>query len=211
MKSDKILRSEDKYKLAVGLVKNDFNSVLDVGCRNKILKKYLPANIQYQGLDLEADEEIIKNDLEKGIPLRDKSFDIVFALDILEHLDNIEFVFQELMRVAKKGVIISLPNMFFWVFRIKFLFGFLSHHYDFYYPSAGYRHKWLPSYYSAVDFIKHNTKDYEVETGYFIYSHQTLKFMDKIDKFFSQFFPGLFTAGFLFSINLEKKTQKNND
>lgn len=50
-------------------------------------------------------------DLEKeGIPFPDNSFDCVLCLDVLEHLENIHQVFDELCRVTRRYVVISLPN-----------------------------------------------------------------------------------------------------
>lgn len=42
------------------------------------------------------------------------------ALDTLEHLDNFHEVFEELIRVSKKYIIISLPNCFDVFFKIFF-------------------------------------------------------------------------------------------
>jgi ubiquinone/menaquinone biosynthesis C-methylase UbiE len=40
----------------------------------------------------------------------DKSFDIVVATETLEHLDDPEFLLREMKRVARKKVIVSVPN-----------------------------------------------------------------------------------------------------
>jgi hypothetical protein len=50
-------------------------------------------------------------DLERGeLPFDDKAFDTVICTDVLEHIDNIYRVHDELFRVARRYVIISLPN-----------------------------------------------------------------------------------------------------
>jgi len=87
-------------------------NVLDVGCREMQLSKYLPKDIKYNAVDLEPkDKKVIKIDLnEQKLPFKDKSFDYVFCLEVLEHIHAPFKVLSELKRVSKKYVIISVPN-----------------------------------------------------------------------------------------------------
>lgn len=101
-----------EYEYTKILIKYPFESILDVGCDKKILKEYLPKHIKYQGIDFQDAEEVKGCDLEKGIPYPDNSFDVVVSLHTLEHTENIHFLFKELIRVARKEVIIALPNAF---------------------------------------------------------------------------------------------------
>jgi hypothetical protein len=85
--------------------------ILDVGADQCFLKRHLPEDVEYVGIGLGDSPDIVKVDLEKEkIPYPDNSFDCVLCLDVLEHLDNIHETFDELCRVSKKWVIISLPN-----------------------------------------------------------------------------------------------------
>lgn len=85
--------------------------VLDVGCRDMVLKDYLPNYISYTAADLNAKKGIIKIDLNKHkLPFKDKTFDYVFCLEVLEHIHSPFKVLSELKRVSKKYVIISVPN-----------------------------------------------------------------------------------------------------
>lgn len=84
--------------------------LLDVGADACYLKQYLEKDVSYRGIGLggELDQQV---DLEKElIPLASNTFDCVLCLDVLEHLENIHAVFDELCRVTKRWVIISLPN-----------------------------------------------------------------------------------------------------
>ena len=84
--------------------------ILDVGADECHLKRHLDCNASYWGIGLggSPDQEV---DLERGpLPFPDNAFDCVLCLDVLEHLEAIHFVFDELCRVAKRHVIISLPN-----------------------------------------------------------------------------------------------------
>ena len=84
-------------------------SILDVGADECHLKSHLDEDTSYLGIGLGGtpDRQV---DLENGVPFPDNSFDCVLCLDVLEHLENIHDVFDELCRIAKKYVILSLPN-----------------------------------------------------------------------------------------------------
>lgn len=50
-------------------------------------------------------------DLERGsLPFADQSFDTVICTDVLEHLECIHAMYDELFRVSRKHVVVSLPN-----------------------------------------------------------------------------------------------------
>jgi len=84
--------------------------ILDVGADECYLKQYLDEAAVYAGIGLggKTDRQV---DLEKeNLPYPENTFDCVLCLDVLEHLDNIHDVFDELCRVTRRYVIISLPN-----------------------------------------------------------------------------------------------------
>lgn len=86
-------------------------SILDVGADEMYLKEFLSPDIKYTGIGLGKNPDLIKIDLEKEkIPFPDSYFYCVLCLDVLEHIENIHEVFDDLCRVSKKYVIISLPN-----------------------------------------------------------------------------------------------------
>jgi 2-polyprenyl-3-methyl-5-hydroxy-6-metoxy-1,4-benzoquinol methylase len=75
---------------------------LDVATKsmNYIKKKFKLNNLK-----------IIKNRGEK-LPFKDRFFDIVYAADVLEHMDNPQIIYQELNRIIKPGgcLIVSGPT-----------------------------------------------------------------------------------------------------
>lgn len=84
--------------------------ILDVGADECYLRQFLGEDTEYWGIGLggNPDQQV---DLEKEkIPRPDNAFDCVLCLDVLEHLDNIHEAFDELCRVSRRYVIISLPN-----------------------------------------------------------------------------------------------------
>ncbi len=87
-------------------------SVLDVGADNCYLRDLLGSEVKYTGIGIGGNPDIEVNLEKQTIPFDDNSFDCVMCLDVLEHLDNIHDVFDELCRVSKRYVIISLPNSY---------------------------------------------------------------------------------------------------
>jgi len=85
-------------------------SVLDVGCDEKQLSKLIPSTATYLGIDMSSAADIILILEDAKLPLADRAIDTVLACDVLEHLEQIHAVFDELCRVAKHRVIVSLPN-----------------------------------------------------------------------------------------------------
>lgn len=57
----------------------------------------------------DCDLKINLDDLER-LPFDDNSFDVVCAFDLLEHVENFHLLNNEMLRVAKDYVLISLPN-----------------------------------------------------------------------------------------------------
>jgi len=152
-----------KYESLLG------GEILDVGADRCYLREYLSAGARYTGIGLGGQPDLIVN-LEQGsIPFKDSSFDCVLCLDVLEHLDNPHFVFDELCRVSRDVVVISLPNP--WNTLLKALqwkgeFG-PGQSLKFYglppEPPED-RHKWFFSADEAARFIVHRAKrnDFEV-------------------------------------------------
>lgn len=95
----------ERYK---GLLKG---KILDVGADQCFLKENLPDDVEYIGIGLGDNPDLIKLDLEKEkLPFRENEFNCVLCLDVLEHLDNIHEVFDELSKVSSQYLILSLPN-----------------------------------------------------------------------------------------------------
>lgn len=100
----------DKYRsILQGLV-------LDVGADGSQMAAALPASCDYVGIGIGV-PPTIPVDLETmGVPYASRSFDCVLCLDVLEHVDDPHELFDELCRVSRGFVIVSLPNCWaaFW-------------------------------------------------------------------------------------------------
>lgn len=137
----------------------DARSVLDIGCRDGILRKYLPGDMCYTGVDLSPGPNVTKVfNVEEGVPFADASFDVVVALDVLEHIDNVWFAFDEMVRVARRQVILVLPNFYHFRERLRFLRGREGGKYILSPDPIRDRHRWILSYRSAHGFCAHQAK-----------------------------------------------------
>lgn len=142
------------------------DSVLDIGCSDAWLATNLDrSDINYTGLDIEVTQLARKNISDRGfslieinleeskLPFDDNSFDMVVCTDVLEHINHLHGVFDDIIRVAKKYVIISLPNIYVWSIRKKILRGQQVKFYNLPSTEPEDRHKWFFSYSDAKNFI----------------------------------------------------------
>ena len=90
-------------------------SVLDVGCGQATYKDLLTGAEKYVGLETDPDSgaDIIIKPGESW-PVADKSYDNIIALQVLEHVDDINTVLGEINRVIKPHgtLIISIPFIY---------------------------------------------------------------------------------------------------
>jgi SAM-dependent methyltransferase len=150
-----MLSKKNKYKLVGERVLHGSEKCLliDLGSRDRILEKYLPSEVQYIASDIIPGQDVVVN-LEFPLPFADHSIDVVVCLDVLEHLENIHLAYAELLRVTRKKLFISLPNLTCLSKRIEFLItGNLGGKYDLLPSHQGDRHRWLTSYDQLCSFI----------------------------------------------------------
>jgi len=99
------------------------NSVLDVGAGSGMITrriKELRPNLHISACDFSRPavdwlkskiplNEVFWCDITNGIEKPNKSYDIVVCTEVLEHLDNPQKAINELMRITRKKVIVSVP------------------------------------------------------------------------------------------------------
>lgn len=91
--------------------------ILDMGCGTGTMLNYLSRYGNAEGID--ADEEAVRFCHERGVtqvrqvdsmplPFEDNTFDLVAALDVIEHIDDDRGTLRELYRVLRPGGILML-------------------------------------------------------------------------------------------------------
>ena len=96
-------------------------SILDIGCgTGYIIKKIKNSlDVEIVGCDINTNRlsiaskvfgrKLVTADITK-LPFKNSSFDAVIAVEILEHLNDIDAAISEIKRVSKNYVIITVPN-----------------------------------------------------------------------------------------------------
>jgi methionine biosynthesis protein MetW len=120
-----------EFKIIAELIENN-TRVLDVGCGDGTLIKYLKdyKNIDTRGLEISKNK--VQNCISKGLTIIEGnaekdlhqfpnlSFDYVILSQTLQAFYNPEKVINDLLRVANKAIV-TIPNFGFWKIRLHLL------------------------------------------------------------------------------------------
>ncbi len=112
-------RHGEHYKALVRFGrKHAGHSILDVGCGFGAYSVALMSEgLSCFGCDISLD--YLRSAVTQGLPVtavdsvlpfRDRSFDTVLLFEVIEHVANIEKLIEEAFRVARKNVLITVPN-----------------------------------------------------------------------------------------------------
>ena len=108
--------------------------VLDLGCGDGVLLKYLKGARGVSGYGVEIDDanvlacvtngvNVIQGDLERGLSeFESGSFDYVVLSQTLQAMMNGERVIQDMLRVGREGIV-TFPNFGYWRNRLQVLGG----------------------------------------------------------------------------------------
>ena len=118
------------YNIANLVTKNA--KILDVGCGNGELMKYITENISKDIRGIELSKSNVQKCVEKGLTViegdaekdlrqfPDNSFDFVILSQTLQAFLDPENVLNELLRIGKKAIV-SIPNFGHWKVRLHLL------------------------------------------------------------------------------------------
>ena len=123
---------KNEFRVIADLIEKN-KKVLDVGCADGTLMKYLKdnKNINIRGLEISKDKvqeciakglTVIEGNAEKDLKqFPDKSFDYVVLSQTLQAFRYPEDVLNQLLRIGKQ-TIVSIPNFGYWKIRLHLLF-----------------------------------------------------------------------------------------
>lgn len=131
-------------------------SVLDIGCGDGVVGRWLPAGTTYRGLDLAdaciyaqahdnpAIRYVDPNHLEEALR-QEGAFDTVLLLDVLEHTRKFTPLFAQALGQARCQVVVSLPNELFLLDRLHYLRGreVPAHSLDLVPQPEGFKHQFI--------------------------------------------------------------------
>ena len=202
------LRAERMLKFFLSGVSRKISSkeklkIFDVGCGKGLLLMLLEREgFKCYGLDIssnvlknargKSNAEFVKGDIYK-LPFKDKSFDVIFCMDVMEHLFDPHLAIAEIKRILKDDgfAYFSFPLELHLEHRIRILFGKNIHN-----PLAVGSH---------IRFFK--PRDVEklfrlngmkiVRKRYYCPGYKLSKYLPSLEKFISNVYPSLFAGNVL--------------
>lgn len=155
-----------RIALAARILRNlQYKSLLDVGCREGDLMDEVPSNVEYAGADLFPDKRgrvrYLGDIAKMEIP---RKYDVVVALDILEHLESPSTVFDRLVGWTNQHLLVSFPNCYDLKSRVRFAAGGpLGGKYLFREDEPVDRHRWLMTRDEILDFYHVKSRKHAME------------------------------------------------
>ncbi len=98
---------------------NGDETVLDFGCEEHFLQRELPKGVKYVGYDI-VPRFCTVNDYTKL-----NGIDVVFALNVLEHVtseEELEKVLLNFKKIGAKKLVVAIPNEGAWDSMLRFIF-----------------------------------------------------------------------------------------
>lgn len=131
-------------------------SVLDIGCGDGVVGTLLPTEWNYRGIDLSnasiyeqnaSDKRILYSSPDQidSVLAGSEPADVVLMLDVLEHTRRFSDLFERAIPLAKRYIIVSLPNELFLLDRLRLLIGkeHPAHSLDLINLPEGFKHQYL--------------------------------------------------------------------
>lgn len=162
MSAIKLLPHRSDARLAATITSNvlmhlyKVQSVLDIGCGDGVVGTLLPKQWEYRGIDLSNSAIYKQNTSDKRILYSSpdqidavlgssEPADVVLMLDVLEHTRCFTDLFELAIPMAKRYLVVSLPNELFLLDRLRLLMGkeHPAHSLDLIHLPEGFKHQYL--------------------------------------------------------------------
>jgi len=123
---------KEEFKIIANSIQKD-KSILDVGCGDGELMKFIYENISKKIRGLELSKDNVQKCIQKGLTVIEgnaemdleqfpsNSFDYVILSQTLQAFLNPEKVISDLLRIGKTSIV-TIPNFGFWKVRLNLLF-----------------------------------------------------------------------------------------
>ena len=123
---------KEEFKIIAKSIQSD-KSILDVGCGDGELMKFIYENISKKIRGLEISKDNVQKCIQKGLTVIEgnaemdlqqfpsNSFDYVILSQTLQAFLNPEKVISDLLRIGKTSIV-TIPNFGFWKVRFNLLF-----------------------------------------------------------------------------------------
>jgi 2-polyprenyl-3-methyl-5-hydroxy-6-metoxy-1,4-benzoquinol methylase len=175
--------------------------ILDLGCADASFIEYAANLLQadYLGLDINYESKKIKKfDLnsDKPFPFRDNTFDLIFTLEVIEHLFNTDHFLSEIYRILKpKGfLILTTPNLASLKNRFRLLTNLYPQYLEYSLEGAGHLHLYT-THTLSKQLIIHHLKPKTISSVNFpcpfITSPQFPTLLKNLAMFLGNLFPSL--------------------
>jgi methionine biosynthesis protein MetW len=199
---------EYRHRIALELIPESTTSLLDVGCGegtflSLVHEKFPTITISGSDLSEVALSRVREKklnitctlvDANNLLPYEDKSFDIVSALDVLEHTLEPERILSEMVRVSKQYVLLGVPNFSSLPARIQTLKGVVPEN-----NKSNKGHMYWFNYFVLQNLLKKN----KLKIVKVISNHQLQNkpFLGKIIEMGKKVFPNLFSLSFVILVS----------
>lgn len=161
--------------------------LLDIGCADGSFAQYAGVQLGGNSYGLDICPSAIKraklvlnqafqHDVAKALPFPDHFFDIVFALEVIEHVFDTDFFMMEIRRVLKPGglLILSTPNLASLKNRARLFFNGYPQYLEYSCEGAGHIHLYTSKILES-QLAKHKLKTKEMTSANFLAPYVTHK------------------------------------
>lgn len=151
-------------------------SVLDIGCGDGTLLKYLSENKKIRGYGIDISSTAIEETKKKGFEAKigditsskfniEGIFDYIILSEVIEHIPRPEDLLLKLRGHFKKFILVSFPNIAYYPYRLRLLLGRFPIQWA-YHPGEHLRFWSIPDFKSWVESLNFYVEKFYVSEGF---------------------------------------------